>query len=162
MPYFFRREGFFQGNFKEFNELLAANGIEAIKNASSSYKIRQRNAQVFSEAELKYMANLATRHFGYLLLAEAGSNASTLATVDCSQTRLDKELGTSRLLAVKGRAGYEQQDQFVDRRFTKTVWKRYLELRKWMVQHLREQGFEAPLNGLFCFSLNPAVIPTLR
>lgn len=95
------------------------------------------------------MANQATRHFGYLLLAEAGSNASTLATVDCSQARLHKELGASRLLAVKGRAGYEQQDQFVDRRFTKTVWKRYLELREWMVQRLRKHGFEAPQNGLF-------------
>ena len=28
MPYFYRREGFFKGNFKKFNELLAANGIE--------------------------------------------------------------------------------------------------------------------------------------
>ena len=149
MPYFFRREGAFQGNFKEFNELLAANGIKSISNVSASYKIRQRNAQAFSEADLKYMTNLATRHFGYLLLAEAGSNASTLATVDCSQVRLDKELGASRLLAVKGRAGYEQQDQFVDRRFTQTVWKRYLELREWMVQRLRKEGFEAPQNGLF-------------
>ncbi len=149
MPYFYRREGFFKGSFKEFNELLAANGIESIRNESDSYKRRQRSAQVFAEADLRYMANLASRHFGYLLLAEAGSNASTLATVDCSQVRLDKELGASRLLAVKGRAGYEQQDQFVDRRFTQTVWKRYLELRAWMVQRLCKQGFEAPQNGLF-------------
>lgn len=155
MPYFYRREGVFQGNIREFNELLAANGIESIKNVSASYIKRQRNAQEFPEAELKYMANMATRHFGYLLLAEAGSNASTLATVDCSQTRLDKELGTSRLLVVKGRAGYEQQDQFVDRRFTKTLWKRYLELRKWMAQQLREQGVEAPQNGLFLLSSQP-------
>lgn len=149
MPYFYRREGFFQGSLKDFNKLLVANVIEPIKDPSGLHIRRQRNAQAFAEADLKYMANLATRHFGYLLLAEAGSNASTLATVDCSQARLDKELGVSRLLAVKGRAGYEQQDQFVDRRFTQTVWKRYLELREWMVQRLCKQGFEAPKNGLF-------------
>lgn len=149
MPYFYGREGFFQGSLKEFNELLVANVIEPIKDPSGLYRGRQRNAQAFPEADLKYMANLATRHFGYLLLAEAGTNASTLATVDCSQARLDKELGASRLLAVKGRAGYEQQDQFVDRRFTQTVWKRYLELREWMMQRLRDKGFEAPKNGLF-------------
>lgn len=149
MPYFYGREGFFQGSLKDFNKLLVTNVIEPIKGPSGLHTRRQRNAQAFAEADLKYMANLATRHFGYLLLAEAGSNASTLATVDCSQTRLDKELGASRLLAVKGRAGYEQQDQFVDRRFTQTVWKRYLELREWMVQRLCKQGFEAPKNGLF-------------
>lgn len=149
MPYFYRREGFFNGNVKEFKELLAVNGIELIGRDNKFYQKRQRNAQAFSEADLKYMANLATRHFGYLLLAEAGTNASTLATIDCSQVRLDKELGASRLLAVKGRAGYEQQDHFVDRRFTQTRWKRYLELREWMVQRLCKQGFEAPKNGLF-------------
>lgn len=155
MPYFYGRDGYFQGNLKEFNELLAANFIESIKSQPDIYKTRQRNAQAFPKADLNYMANLATRHFGYLLLAEAGSNASTLATVDCSQTRLDKELGASRLLAVKGRAGYEQQDQFVDRRFTQTVWKRYLELREWMAQRIREKGFEAPQNGLFLVSYQP-------
>lgn len=155
MPYFFRREGVFLGNVREFNELLAANGIESIGNDVASYQKRQRNAQKFTEADLRYMANLATRHFGYLLLAEAGSNASTLATVDCSQTRLDKGLGAARLLAVKGRAGYEQQDQYVDRRFTQTVWKRYLELREWMVRRLSEKGFEAPQNGLFLLSWQP-------
>jgi len=155
MPYFYRREGFYPGNFKEFNLLLATNGIESIENYSASYQKRQLNAQAFTYADLKYMANQATRHFGYLLLDEAGSNASTLATVNCSQTRLDKGLGATRLLAVKGRAGYEQQDQFVDRRFTQTVWKRYLELRAWKVQRLREEGFEAPQNGLFLISWQP-------
>ena len=152
MPYFYGREGFFQGSLKEFNELLVANVIEPIKDHSGLHRRRQRNAHAFSEANLKYIANQATRHFGYLLLAEAGSNASTLATVDCSQKRLNKELGASRLLAVKGRAGYEQQDQFVDRRFTQTVWKRYLELREWMVQRLSQKEFEAPQNGLFLLS----------
>lgn len=150
--YFYRRDGVFQGNFKEFNEFLAANAVEPIRDRSGSYKERQRYAQAFPEADLKYMANMATRHFGYLLLAEAGSNASTLATIDCSQVRLNKELGASRLLAVKGRAGYEKQDQFVDLRFTQTHWKRYLELREWMEQRLRKRGFEAPQNGLFLLS----------
>ncbi len=155
MPYFFRREGVFQGTVKEFNELLVANRIESIGNDVASYQKRQLNAQAFTEADLKYMANLATRHFGYLLLAEAGSNASTLATIDCSKTRLDKELGAARLLAVKGRAGYEQQDQHVHRHFTQTVWKRYLELRGWMVQRLRDKGLGAPQNGLFLLSWQP-------
>jgi len=155
MPYFFRREGVFQGNFKEFNVLLAAHGITSIENHAAGYQKRQRNAKKFPEADLHYMANLATRHFGYLLLAEAGSNASTLATVDCSQTRLAKELGAARLLAVKGRAGYEKQDQYVDRRFTQTVWKRYLELREWKVQRLREKGLPSPEKGLFLLSWQP-------
>ncbi len=164
MPYFYGREGFFQGSLKEFNELLVANEVEPIKDHSGLHRRRQRNAQAFAEADLKYIANQATRHFGYLLLAEAGSNASTLATIDCSQTRLDKELGASRLLAVKGRAGYEQQDHFVDRRFTQTHWKRNLELREWMVQRLRKQGFEAPQNGLFllAYQLNREPYSPLR
>ena len=152
MPYFYRQEGFFQGSFKDFNQLLAANMIEPIKTHCELFKRRQSHAKAFSEADLTYMANVATRHFGFLLLAEAGSNASTLATVDCSQLRLDKELGASRLLAIKGRAGYEKQDQYVDRRFTQTVWKRYLELREWKVQYLREKEFEPPKNGLFLLS----------
>lgn len=149
MPYFYGREGVFQGNLKAFDEFLAANGIESFGTESTPYRRLQRHAKEFSDLTRKYMANVATRHFGYLLIAEAGTNASTLATVDCSRTQLEKVLGASRLLAVKGRAGYEQQDQYVDRRFTQTTWKRYLDLRDWMKQRLGEKGHEAPRNGLF-------------
>ena len=152
MPYFFGREGVFQGNVNDFNNLLAAQGIKSIGSDVTSFQKRQQNAQKFNKFNLKYMANLATRHFAYLLLAEAGINASTLRTIDCSKVRLDKELGAARLLAVKARAGYEQQVQFVDRRFTKTVWKRYLQLREWMVQRLRDRDIDAPRNGLFLIS----------
>lgn len=147
--HFYSREGVFQGSFKCFQELLAKNNIEPLQMTRQVFVTRQRHAQNFSDSDLRYMANVATRHFGYLLLAETGSNASTLATIDCSRVRLDKTLGASRLLAVKGRAGYKQEDQFVDLRFANTVWKRYLELRDWMVQCLRRERLEAPQHGLF-------------
>jgi len=162
MPYFYGRNGVFQGTPKEFDDFIAGYGIEPLRhghNFSSSYKIRQRRAQAFSDPDLRYLANMATRHFGYLLLAEAGTNASTLATLDCSRTRLEKLLGATRLLAVKGRAGYEQQDQFVDRRFAQTTWKRQLELREWMAKRLREEGHAAPQKGLFLLRLKHGMDP---
>ncbi len=147
--YFYGRDGVFRGSRKDFDKLLATNGIEPFGNATSTYRSRQRRAKVFSEIDQRFIANMATRHAGYLLMAEAGSNASTLMTVDCSRVRLDQVLGASRLLAVKPRARYEQQPQFVDLRFVQTTWRRYLELREWMVQHQHEKGLEAPLNGFF-------------
>ncbi|MEL0167151.1 MAG: hypothetical protein VW877_03400 [Pseudomonadaceae bacterium] len=148
-PLFFGRERVFQGGLQSFNELLVENKIEPIAVLNKLFVSRRRNAEVFTDADRQYMANTATRHFGYLLLNEAGSNASTLATVDISRARLEKTLGASRLLAVKGRAGYRPEDQFVDLRFAQGFWKDYLQLREWMVQRLLEDGSEAPSCGLF-------------
>lgn len=143
MPYFYRREGVFDGTPKEFNELLARHDIEPIK--TESHKRKQDNNRRFSEYTLICMANEAARHFGYLLLAEAGNNAAHLASVDFGKVRLDKALGLAQTRAIKGRAGYEDQTQYVDLRFAQTTWKKYLQLRHWMSAKLEHP----PKRGVF-------------
>src|SRR5690606_17950217 len=99
---------------------------------TSAFKRLQNNNSEFSPVVLQTMANIATRHFGYLMLAESGCNAQHLASIDCNQTRLEKVIGLARSRAIKGRAGFEDQHQFIDARFAQTCWKKYLRLRAWM------------------------------
>ncbi len=143
MPYFYRREGVFEGTSKDFNALLVQHSIEPI--GTKNFKRKQDENRQFSEGQLIRIANEATRHFGYLLLAEAGNNAAHLASVDCSQIRLNKALGLAQMRAIKGRAGYENQSQYVDVRFAQTTWKKYLRLRQWMSAKLAHP----PKRGVF-------------
>ncbi|UUA72097.1 hypothetical protein [Cellvibrio sp. QJXJ] len=134
-PFFYQRDGVFQGKFRDFKTHLAAHGI-APTNEKSFRKMQKHNLQ-YSSSTLRELANHATRHFGYLLLSEAGNNAAHLATVDCRNDKLDKALGLAFTRAIKGRAGYEVQDQLVDIRFAQTIWKQYRKLREWMSLQLQ-------------------------
>lgn len=145
-PYFYGREGVFEGDPKAFNALLAENGIAP--NSNSGFAQHQKNNRQFSHNTLREMANHATRHFGYLLLAAAGNNAAHLASINCNQLRLDKALGLASTRAIKARAGFEDQEQHVDLHFAQTIWKQYLKLREWMAQQLQEP----PKLGLFLLS----------
>lgn len=152
IPYFYRREGVFSGTPKAFNELLIAQGLEPID--TSSFK-RMQNANIaFGPAQRRELSNHAVRHFGYLLLAEAGNNAAHLASIDCTRGRLDRALGANRTLAVKPRAGHEEQDQFVDVRFAQTTWKRYIQLRELMASSIH-----APETGLFLLTYQGGLAP---
>lgn len=142
-PYFYRREGVFEGKLKAFNALLAEHGINPIK--GTAFKALQDNNRSFSKGSLIELANHSTRHFGYLLLAEAGCNADHLASIDFDEARLNKALGLSQTRAIKSRAGFEDQDQFVDVRFVNTTWKQYRRLRDWKIAHLDSP----PKRGLF-------------
>jgi hypothetical protein len=143
MPYFYGRNGLFEGSNREFYELLRSHGVKPPMSINK-IKVMRNSNRVFSKATIREIANHATRHFGYLLLAEAGNNAAHLSTIDCSNLRLEKAIGAFRTVAVKARSGYEDQDQFVDVRFAKTYWKKYLKLREIMAR-----GIDAPERGLF-------------
>lgn len=107
-------------------------------------RLKNNNSHFF-QSDLIELANYATRHMGYLLLAEAGNNATHLASINCHTIKLDKAIGLASTRAIKGRAGFEEQEQLVDLRFAQTTWKQYVNLRDWMTQQL-----EAPPElGLF-------------
>lgn len=142
-PHFYQRTGIFKGKPKAFNTLLAELGIEPIR--TDNYKSKQDSNRIFSASQIRELANHATRHFSYLLLAEAGNNAGHLSTIDCNHSRLDKALGLGATRAIKGRAGFEEQDQNVDIRFAKTTWKQYFKLRSWMGERLENP----PEAGIF-------------
>lgn len=142
-PFFYQRNGVFGGKPKEFNALLADHGIAPIK--TNGFKRKQDNNLHFNEATLRELANHATRHFGYLLIAESGSNAAHLSSIDCQKIRLEKAVGLATTRAVKGRAGFERQEQHVDLRFAQTTWRQYVRLRDWMNQQLDDP----PEFGLF-------------
>tara|TARA_R110001583_G_scaffold74100_7_gene205517 strand:- start:26517 stop:27791 length:1275 start_codon:yes stop_codon:yes gene_type:complete len=153
--YFYTQSGIFPGTQEELNKILIENGIKPLRSEYKHYSRNQIMNQTFTNASLRYMANAAVRHFGYLLLNEAGANASHLSTIDVSSSRLDKEMGVVRLLAVKGRSGYEDQILTVDSRFAKNQWKQYLKLREYM-----GAGIDAPSRGLFLIgkkALNPPI-----
>lgn len=152
-PYFYRRDGVFKGKFKAFKALLEEHGISPTDD--SHFAATKRNNLSFSPHEKRILANHATRHFGYLLLNEAGNNASHLASINCQHERLDKALGVSSTRAIKGRAGYEKQDQLVDTRFAQTTWRQYLRLRNWMAQQLESP----PELGLFILPNNSSDDP---
>lgn len=149
MPYFYRREGVFKGTWTEFNRELAKVGIEPDASIRKSYRILQSKASHFSPATRVLIANNAARHFGYLLMGEAGIGAQQLGSLECSTPRLDKETGSNRIITIKARAGHEEQAHVVDLRFTQTIWKRYLQLREWMSERLREKGVQPPIDGVF-------------
>lgn len=142
-PFFYQREGVFEGKPKKFNKLLSEHDIPPI--SSKGFKRMQNNNRHFPQSALRELANYATRHFGYLLLAETGGNASHLGSINCQKMRLDKVVGLATTRAIKGRAGYEQQEQHVDIRFAQTTWKQYLKLRDWMCRQLEAP----PESGLF-------------
>lgn len=73
-PYFFRREGIFEGTASAFNKLLAEHGIPSIQDYN--FKRLQDNNRRFHLSTLREMANHATRHFGHLLMSETGNNAA--------------------------------------------------------------------------------------
>lgn len=142
-PFFYRREGVFEGKPKAFNALLAEHFIMPIK--ANAFRLLQSNNRHFSQSALRDLANHATRHFGHLLMAETGNNATHLASINCQKIRLDKAVGLATTRAIKGRAGFEQQEQHMAPRFAHTTWKQYLKLRAWMTEKL-----EAPPElGLF-------------
>ena len=146
-PFCFRPDGIFEGTTKEFNALLAEHGIAPIT-TSALRKIQQNNRQ-FSQHALRNLANHATRHFAYLLLAETGGNAAHLATIDFRTLKLNKAIGLVSTRAIKGRAGFEEQEQLVDSRFAEKTWKQHLKLHEWMMQQL-----EAPPElGLFLLGI---------
>lgn len=134
MPFLFRPEGIFEGPIKAFNKLLAEHGIAPLED--KVFRRRRENNRQFSTSTRLAMANFATRHFGYLLLAESGNNAAHLTSIDCQKVRLDKALGLASTRAIKGRAGFEEQEQHVDLRFAQTAWKEYLNLRNWMAKQI--------------------------
>ncbi|PHS63685.1 MAG: hypothetical protein COB09_10600 [Thalassobium sp.] len=140
---FYSKNGIFSGSPKEFNLLLSEIGIDPI--GTSAFKRLQNNNSEFSPVVLQNMANIAARHFGYLMLAESGCNAQHLASIDCNQTRLEKAVGLARSRAIKGRSGFEDQHQFVDARFAQTCWKKYLRLRAWMSSRVENP----PTRGIF-------------
>lgn len=144
MSYFYRREGVFEGKHSEFKALLAGDGVEYAPRGDS-FKLNQDRNRQYSIPTLRLLANNAVRHFGYLLLAEAGNNAAHLSNIDCSEFRLDKALGVAQMRAIKGRAEYEDQPQYVDLRFAKTTWKQYLKLRAWMAEIISSP----PSRGVF-------------
>ena len=153
MPFFYRREGVFEGKFKAFRAILAEHGITP-PHDSSFVSIRNNNLH-FSSSALRELANHATRHFGYLLLSEAGGNTTHLANINCQNVRLDRALGLASTRAIKGRANYEEQEQLIDIRFAQTTWKQYLRLRTWMAQQLET----APTQGLFLLGRNSTSAP---
>ena len=142
-PFFYGANAVFSSLPKEFNQLLVQQGIKPV--STNHFNKLQNNNLEFSPQTLRMMANIATRHFGYLMLAESGCNAKHLASMDFSQTRLEKAVGLARSRAIKGRAGFEDQQQFVDARFAKTSWRKYLALRAWMTNQVENP----PTRGLF-------------
>jgi hypothetical protein len=147
-PFFYRQEGVFEGSYKAFNALLSEHSIESIN--SSGFTKKQDKNRRYSQKTLRKLANYATRYFGYLLLAEAGNNATHLSNINCQQVRLNKALGLASTRAIKGRSGFEEQDQHVDLRFAQTTWKSYIKLREWMARWLEEP----PELGLFLLGNN--------
>lgn len=152
-PFFYRREGVFEADHKAFNALLAEHNILPI--TSEGFTQLQRKNCHFSQSTTRELANHATRHFAHLLLAEAGSNAAHLASINCEKVRLDKAIGLAKTRAIKGRASFEQQEQHVDINFAHTTWRQYLRLRDWMTQQLEAP----PPLGLFLLSARSAQVP---
>lgn len=151
--FFYRREGLFEGKLKAFSALLAEHSIAPIQQRLFT-NLKQTN-RYFSSSTHRELANHAARHFGYLLLSEAGNNAAQLASVNCQTERLDKALGLASTRAIKGRTGFEEQDQHVDIRFAQTIWQQYLKMRNWMSQKLEV----SPELGVFLLSKKGAAIP---
>ncbi len=115
-----------------------------VKGASSQLKIRK------SGKIRRILANFATMAFVKVLIAETGANPKHLESLDLSTERLESELGHIRLLAVKGRSGYETQPVRMHVSFL-SVWRKYLELRKWMVEN--SEGSIDPGVGILGYSL---------
>jgi hypothetical protein len=105
----------------------------------------QDNNRHFTKPTLRELSNHATRHFGYLLLAEAGCNVAHLASINFRNVKLDKAMGLASTRAIKGRAGFEEQEQLVDPRFVQKTWRQYQKLHDWMSKKLEEP----PELGLF-------------
>lgn len=152
-PFFYRLEGVFAGKPEAFNSLLAEHSIAPI--STKHFKRLQDNNRHFSQNALRDLANHATRHFGYLLLAEAGNNAAHLASINCHTVKLDKAMGLASTHAIKGRAGFEEQEQLVDPRFAQKTWKQYIKLRNWMSQKLATP----PEMGLFILANQSGLEP---
>lgn len=142
-PYFFKREGIFEGTASAFNKLLAEHGIPLIQDYN--FKRLQDNNRRFHLSTLREMANHATRHFGHLLMSETGNNAAHLSNINCQKVRLDKAVGLATTRAIKGRSDFEPQEQHVDLRFAQTTWKLYLNLHGWISKQLEA----LPELGLF-------------
>lgn len=140
---FYRHDGVFEGKPREFNALLASHGIAPIKTAN--FLRLKNNNRHFNLSELRELANHATRHFGHLLIAESGCNAAHLASIDCEMSRLDRAVGLAKARAIKGRASFEKQNQYVDVRFAQTTWRHFLKLRDWMSLQLETP----PVSGIF-------------
>lgn len=147
--FFFRREGLYEGKPSEFNALLVEHGVVPID--TDNFRRLQRHHRHFNQRALRELANYATRHFGYLLMAEAGNNAAHLSSINCQSMRLDRTTGLAATYAIKGRAGFEQQQLHVNLHFAQTTWKQYLKLRNWMTQQLEAP----PESGLFLLNERP-------
>lgn len=145
--FFYRSEGVFEGTRRAFNAQLAEHGIAPLKLTAISRM--KSNNRYFTRRTLFELANYATRHFGYLLLAEAGNNASHLASINCHDLKLDKAMGLVSTRAIKGRAGFEEQEQLVDSRFAQKTWRHYQKLRNWMANQLETP----PKLGLFLLNI---------
>jgi len=149
--YAYTRNGFRHG-WKKIRELAAKDDIElgpsTNKSKASTAFSKQSHSfrNGFSISTLEIYANRAACHFGHMLLLSAGANASHLSSIDFSKTRLDKEVGTNRIIAIKGRSNHEQQTLTIDSRFVHSHWKQYLKLREWMAAHIDKQ---APEQGIF-------------
>lgn len=103
------------------------------------------------EKTRRSLANNAVFAFVKILLAETGANPKHIENLDLSTERLETELGHVRLLAQKGRAGYETQPIRMPVSFL-SVWRQYLELRGWMLKHAANG--DDPKVGLLAYNLN--------
>ncbi|MDF1694112.1 MAG: hypothetical protein P1U47_17210 [Zhongshania sp.] len=146
MPHFYRRDGLFDGTPDEFNTLLTELDLEPLSNSTArTFKSAKLNNKRIGTSSLRILANNAVRHFGYLLLAEAGNGAAELASINFSEARLDKTAGLAGIRTIKSRADHETQNQYIDLRFSKTTWKQYLKLRSTMSLLIENP----PQKGLF-------------
>lgn len=143
MKYAFTRDGIIP-HWPAVRALAERDGIElgasgegnrASKQFAQAVNAHKGSFNFFTQ---RLFANRAAIHFGHLLLYYAGLNASLLDSIDFSQTRLDKESGSNRIVAIKGRSLQESQSHTVDSRFVRTIWTQYLKLRKWMEAHSPE------------------------
>ncbi|CQH37992.1 hypothetical protein [Yersinia frederiksenii] len=80
----------------------------------------------------RILANAAVRHFVHAMIADTNCNPSVLFEAPMQEERPLKGVGKTRLMSIKGRAGYDKQSIDITNRFL-PYYRQYLRLRDWML-----------------------------
>ncbi len=78
------------------------------------------------------LANAAVRHFVHAIIADSGCNISVLLSALIQEVQPIRGLDKTRLLSIKGRAGYDKQTIEITNRFL-PYYRKYIRLREWML-----------------------------
>jgi len=82
----------------------------------------------------RILANMAVKHFVHAIIADSCCNLSVLLSTQMQEVQLLKGIDKTRLLSIKGRAGYKKQTIEITNRFL-PYYKKYICLREWMLGH---------------------------